>query len=78
MEFVDFIPILFVILVLVVIVKAIKAVPQGMEFTVERFGRYTKTLKPGLSFIVPFIDRVGYKMNMRERVILSPGRIRGP
>jgi len=54
--------------------KAVKAVPQGMEFTVERFGRYTRTLKPGLTFIVPFVDRIGYQMNMRERVIDIPSQ----
>ncbi|RKQ69262.1 regulator of protease activity HflC (stomatin/prohibitin superfamily) [Litorimonas taeanensis] len=54
--------------------KAVKAVPQGMEYTVERFGRYTKTLKPGLTFIVPFVDRIGYQMNMRERVIDIPSQ----
>jgi len=54
--------------------KAVKAVPQGMEYTVERFGRYTRTLKPGLTFIVPFVDRIGYQMNMRERVIDIPSQ----
>lgn len=54
--------------------KSVKAVPQGMEFTVERFGRYTRTLKPGLTFIVPFVDRIGYQMNMRERVIDIPSQ----
>lgn len=54
--------------------KSVKAVPQGMEYTVERFGRYTKTLKPGLTFIIPFVDRIGYQMNMRERVIDIPSQ----
>jgi regulator of protease activity HflC (stomatin/prohibitin superfamily) len=54
--------------------KSVKAVPQGMEYTVERFGRYIKTLKPGLTFIIPFVDRVGYQMNMRERVIDIPSQ----
>jgi len=63
-----------VVLALVVVLKSIKAVPQGMEYTVERFGKYTQTLKPGLSFIVPFVDSVGYKMNMRERVIDIPSQ----
>ena len=40
-----------------------------MEYTVERFGRYTKTLRPGLAVIAPFIDRIGYKVNMRERKV---------
>ena len=70
----SYIPIILIVLVVVVILKAIKAVPQGMEFTVEQFGRYTKTLKPGLSFIIPFIESIGYKMNMRERVIDIPSQ----
>jgi regulator of protease activity HflC (stomatin/prohibitin superfamily) len=70
----DFVPIVIVILIVVTVLKAVKAVPQGMEYTVERFGRYTKTLKPGLSFIVPFFDNIGYKMNMRERVIDIPSQ----
>ncbi len=55
-------------------IKAVKAVPQGMQYTVERFGRYTRTLQPGLTFIIPFVDRVGYQMNMRERVIDIPSQ----
>lgn len=70
----SFIPIILTVLIVVVILKAVKAVPQGMEYTVERFGRYTKTLKPGLSFIIPFVDAIGYKMNMRERVIDIPSQ----
>lgn len=52
----------------------IKTVPQGMEFTVERFGRYTHTLRPGLHFIVPFIDSIGAKMNMMEIVLDVPSQ----
>jgi len=63
-----------VVLIIIFGLKAVKAIPQGMEYTVERFGRYTNTLKPGLSFIVPFVDSVGYKMNMRERVIDIPSQ----
>jgi len=74
MDIGSYVPIILVVLILVVILKAIKAVPQGMEFTVEQFGRYTKTLKPGLSFIIPFIESIGYKMNMRERVIDIPSQ----
>jgi regulator of protease activity HflC (stomatin/prohibitin superfamily) len=68
----------FVVIVLVfvvaitVLVSAFKFVPQGYNFTVERFGRYTKTLTPGLSVITPFIDRVGRKMNMMETVLDVP------
>ena len=57
---------------LVLLSSAFKVVPQGYNFTVERFGRYTKTLKPGLNVITPFIDRVGRKMNMMERVLDIP------
>lgn len=74
MEPTEIFVIVLVVLIIIIIMKAIKAVPQGMEYTVERFGRYTKTLKPGLSFIVPFVDAVGYKMNMRERVIDIPSQ----
>lgn len=62
------------LLVLAIIASVIKTVPQGKEFTVERFGRFTRTLKPGLHFIMPFIDGIGYKMNMRERVLDVPNQ----
>jgi len=57
------IPVL-VVLVLLLIFAGIKTVPQGYNYTVERFGRYTRTLSPGLNLIIPFIDRLGAKMNM--------------
>ncbi len=61
----------FALLLLAIIIlrSAIIIVPQGFQFTVERFGRYTKTLKPGLAFILPFVDRVGQKKNMMEQVL---------
>jgi len=61
-------------LALVIIASVVKTVPQGKEFTVERFGRFTRTLKPGLHFITPFVDGIGYKMNMRERVLDVPNQ----
>jgi len=70
----NFVAIAIVVLVLVILMRSIKAVPQGMEYTVERFGKYVRTLKPGLSFINPFFDAIGYKMNMRERVIDIPSQ----
>ncbi|WP_367718084.1 SPFH domain-containing protein [Nitratireductor sp. GISD-1A_MAKvit] len=61
-----------VVLVVLLLFAGIKTVPQGFNYTVERFGRYTKTLTPGLNLIVPFIDRVGAKMNMMEQVLDVP------
>jgi regulator of protease activity HflC (stomatin/prohibitin superfamily) len=54
------------------IFAAVKTVSQGYNWTVERFGRYTGTLRPGLNLIVPFIDRIGHKMNMMEQAIDIP------
>ncbi len=63
-----------VVLAIVLVIMGVKTVPQGMEYTTERFGRYTKTLRPGLNIITPFIDRVGAKMNMMERVMDVPSQ----
>ena len=68
----------FVILILVLavalVVMGVKSVPQGTEYTVERFGRYTKTLRPGLNIIIPMVDRIGAKLNMMERVMDVPSQ----
>ncbi|EAR59805.1 SPFH domain-containing protein [Neptuniibacter caesariensis] len=61
-----------VVLALIVIFSGVKMVPQGYNWTVERFGRFTKTLRPGLNLIIPFIDRVGEKQNMMEQVLDVP------
>lgn len=58
-----------VVLAVILIFKGVNTVPQGLEYTVERFGKYTKTLKPGLNIIVPIIDVVSNKINMREQVL---------
>ncbi len=55
-------------LAVVLVFLGVKSVPQGTEYTVERFGRYTQTLRPGLNFIIPVIDRIGNKLNMMEQV----------
>jgi regulator of protease activity HflC (stomatin/prohibitin superfamily) len=66
--------IVVLVLVVVVLIMGVKTVPQGLEYTVERFGRYTMTLRPGLSLIVPFMDRIGAKMNMMETVLDVPSQ----
>ena len=64
--------VVFVILALVIVFSAVKMVPQGREFTVERFGRYTRTLKPGISFLTPFVESIGRRINMMEQVLDVP------
>ncbi|GAB5458254.1 MAG: SPFH domain-containing protein [Henriciella sp.] len=66
---------LFAFAGLVLMLSAFKVVPQGFNFTVERFGRYTRTLSPGMSVIIPFLDRIGRKMNMMESVLDIPTQV---
>jgi regulator of protease activity HflC (stomatin/prohibitin superfamily) len=60
------------ILAVMVLFAGAKTVPQGFNYTVQRFGKYTRTLQPGLNLIVPFVDGIGRKMNMMEQVLEIP------
>ncbi|MBW9078911.1 SPFH domain-containing protein [Agrobacterium sp. CMT1] len=65
----DIVVLAAVVLVILVLFAGIKTVPQGYRYTVERFGRYTRTLEPGLNLIVPFFERIGARMNVMEQVL---------
>jgi regulator of protease activity HflC (stomatin/prohibitin superfamily) len=64
--------IVLVVLVILTLLAGVKTVTQGYHWTVERFGRYTRTLNPGLNLIVPYFDRIGRKVNVMEQVIDIP------
>ncbi|MGD1878379.1 MAG: SPFH domain-containing protein [Kiloniellaceae bacterium] len=61
-----------VVLAIIIVTMSVKTVPQGYEYTIERFGRYIKTLSPGLGMILPIVDRIGAKLNMMETVLDVP------
>lgn len=66
------IPVIILVVGLILVTRALKFVPQGFNYTVEQFGRYTKTLQPGLAVINPVFEKVGKKMNMMETVLDVP------
>src|SRR5258706_8952757 len=60
--------IVLLVLIVVTVLAGAKTVPQGQMWTLERFGAFTRLLHPGLNFIVPFMDRIGRKLNVQEQV----------
>ena len=68
----DIFVLIVLFLAILTVFLGVKTVPQGYNWTVERFGRYTRMLRPGLNLVVPFIDRIGRKMNVMEQVIDVP------
>ena len=63
-----------VVVVLSAIARGVRIVPQGFQWTVERFGRYRDTLFPGLNIVVPFVDTIGHKINVQETVLEIPSQ----
>ncbi len=71
----NLIGIMVVVLVVITFIKAgVKIVPQGFNWTVERFGRYAGTLQPGFNLIIPFVDRIGFRLSMMESVLDVPSQ----
>src|SRR3954447_8919473 len=66
--------ILLLILVVVTLYAGVKTVSQGQVWTVERFGAYTRLLQPGLNFVLPYVDRVGRRLNVQEQVVEIPAQ----
>ncbi|WP_281645757.1 SPFH domain-containing protein [Parendozoicomonas sp. Alg238-R29] len=64
--------IVFVVLVAVLVLTGVRIVPQGFNYTVERLGRFTRVLHPGVNILIPMVDRVGRKQNMMEQVLDIP------
>ena len=69
---VEYFAIALLVLAVAVLFGTIKIVPQGREFTVQRFGKYTRTLSPGIHFLTPFVESVGRRMNLMEQVLDVP------
>src|SRR5262245_22963003 len=66
--------VVFLVLVAVALWSTVKVVPQGYNYTVENFGRYTRTLPPGLHILIPVVERVGHHINVKEQVIDIPSQ----
>lgn len=70
----EFLPIGIVVLAIIALYSAVKIVPQGLNFTLEYFGKYTRTLTPGLHLIIPFFEKIGSRINMMETVLDVPSQ----
>ncbi|MDA8869974.1 SPFH/Band 7/PHB domain protein [Rhizobiaceae bacterium] len=69
---IDLVVLAFLALLVIALISMVKIVPQGFHYTVERLGRFDRTLKPGLSVLWPFVETIGSKMDMREQVLDVP------
>ena len=68
----EIVALVLVLLSVIILFRAIKIVPQGREYTIERFGRYSRTLAPGIAFLTPFVEGIGRRINMMEQVLDVP------